>query len=133
VEPQRRLRSGTRCHWLEHRGPRWACWCVRETRKMGRGCGIRPKRRKVFSFFFPIFKFQLDFKFKQSSNLHTKNIFQHKCKVHVLSLFICLLPYLFRQCFQYATQNIHFTKVFRMFSPLVVHSKASLFITYSIL
>jgi hypothetical protein len=47
--------------------------------------------------------------------------------------FIYYLTYLFRQCFQYATQNIHFMKLFQMFSLLEVNPKASLLITYSIL
>jgi hypothetical protein len=64
-----------------------------------------------FSFPVSYFEIPIRFKFKQSSNLHTKK-FQHECKVHVLCLFIYLLPYLFRQCFQYATHNIHFTKGF---------------------
>jgi hypothetical protein len=66
--------------------------------EVGQKRKMSPRASFLFSFFFyfPIFQFQLDFKFKQSSNLHTKkNIFQHECKVHALCLFIYLLPYLF--------------------------------------
>jgi hypothetical protein len=108
---------------------------------LGRGDEKRPKCEFpflsiffLFFFFFSYFLFSnsIRSKFKRSSNSHLK-IFQHRCKVHESSLFVYLLPYLFSLCFQYATHNIHSTKVFWMCSPLEVHFKASIFITYFVL